>query len=68
MLEIGTGEFDDIIEDIKQKNLSRNNMPKLIVGTGLSICYGVLGMSALVFHLNRKILSWKEEEGALTKT
>ena len=61
MLEIGIEEFDDIIEDIKQKNLSRNNMPKLIVGTGLSICYGVPGMSALAKHLNRRIMFSKDD-------
>lgn len=60
-LELGTEEFDEIIEDIKQKNLSRNHMPKLVVGTGLSICYGVPGMSALATYLNRKIVSSKDD-------
>ena len=32
-LEIHSEIFDDIVEDIKQRNLSRNNMPKIIVGT-----------------------------------
>lgn len=50
-LEIQSENFDDIVEDIKQRNLSRNNMPKLIVGTGLSIIYGVPGMKDLAEHL-----------------
>ena len=44
--------FDEIVEDIKQKNLSRSNMPKIVVGTGLSLTYGVPGMKALAQHLN----------------
>lgn len=54
-LEIHSDTFDDIVEDIKQRNLSRNNMPKLIVGTGLSIIYGVPGMKALAEHLGKEI-------------
>ena len=54
-LEIQSDTFDEIVEDIKQRNLSKNNMPKLIVGTGLSIIYGIPGMSALAKHLNKKI-------------
>ena len=45
-LEIHSEIFDEIVEDIKQRNLSRNRMPKLIIGTGLSIVYGIPGMSA----------------------
>ena len=60
-IELGTEDFDEIIEDIKQKNLSRNHMPKLVVGTGLSICYGVPGMSALATYLNCKIASSKDD-------
>lgn len=48
-------EFDRVIEDIKQANLSRSNMPKLIVGTGLSVAYGVPGMAKLSKYLSRKI-------------
>lgn len=54
-LEIHSDTFDDIVEDIKQRNLSRNNMPKLIVGTGLSALYGVPGMKALTEHLEKEI-------------
>lgn len=54
-LEIYSDTFDDIVEDIKQRNLSRNCMPKLIVGTGLSMIYGVPGMKALADHLGKEI-------------
>lgn len=56
-LEIHSEIFDEIVEDIKQKNLSRNNMPKLIIGTGLSVIYGVPGMGALADHLEKEINS-----------
>lgn len=54
-LEIHSDSFDNIVEDIKQRNLSRNSMPKLIVGTGLSMIYGVPGMKALAEHLGKEI-------------
>lgn len=54
-LEIHSDIFDEIVEDIKQRNLSRNNMPKLIVGTGLSVIYGVPGMRDLAEHLAKEI-------------
>lgn len=54
-LETNSDIFDDIVEDIKQRNLSRNNMPKLIVGTGLSVTYGVPGMRELAEHLAKEI-------------
>lgn len=54
-LETHSERFDDIVEDIKQKNLSRNNMPKLIIGTGLSILYEIPGMKELTRHLDDKI-------------
>lgn len=60
-LETSSDLFDGIVEDIKQKNLSRNNMPKLIVGTGLSIIYGVPGMSALAKYLDKEISESKDE-------
>lgn len=43
-LNIDSDVFDEIVEDIKKNNLSRSNMPKLIIGTGLSLIYGVPGM------------------------
>jgi hypothetical protein len=54
-LELDSDLFDEIVEDIKKKNLSRDNMPKLIVGTGLSMIYGVPGMKELTRKLNREI-------------
>ena len=53
--------FDEIVEDIKQKNLSRSNMPKIVVGTGLSLTYGVPGMKALAQHLNEEICQFTDE-------
>ncbi|MCI8363619.1 MAG: AAC(3) family N-acetyltransferase [Eubacterium sp.] len=54
-IEIHSERFDDIVEDIKQRNLSRNNMSKLIIGTGLSILYGIPGMKELAEHLDKEI-------------
>ncbi len=54
-IETHSEHFDDIVEDIKQRNLSRNNMPKLIIGTGLSILYGIPGMKELAEHLDKEI-------------
>ncbi len=54
-LEISAEGFDDIVEDIKERNLSRNNMPKLVIGTGLSILYGIPGMKELTRHLDKEI-------------
>ena len=54
-LNVGQDVFDDIVEEIKQKNLSRNNMPKLIIGTGLSVVYGVPGMKELAKYLHKYI-------------
>lgn len=56
-LDVKTDVFDDVVEDIKQRNLSRNNMPKLIVGTGLSVIYGVPGMKSLAEQLNNEIVN-----------
>lgn len=44
--------FNDIIEEIKQNNLSRNKFPKLIIGTGLSIVYKIPGMKKLAEELD----------------
>ena len=61
-LEIHSEFFDDIVEDIKQRNLSRNNMPKIIVGTGLSVIYGVPGMKKLSEHLAKEIAQSSDEK------
>lgn len=54
-LDIQSDDFNEIVEDIKQRNLSKNNMPKLIIGTGLSLIYGVPGMQKLAEHLTNEI-------------
>lgn len=54
-IKVHSDIFDEIAQDIKQRNLSRNNMPKLIVGTGLSVVYGVPGMAKLAKYLNKEI-------------
>ena len=54
-IEVKSENFDDIVEDIKQRNLSRNYMPKLIIGTGLSAIYKVPGMKELAEHLEEEI-------------
>lgn len=54
-LDVHSDIFDEIIEDIKQRNLSRGNMPKLIIGTGLSIIYGIPGMKKLAAYLAEEI-------------
>ena len=61
-IDIHSEAFDDIVEDIKQRNLSKNNMPKLIVGTGLSMIYGVPGMKALAEQLDREISQSRDEQ------
>ena len=54
-LDIHSDVFDEIVEDIKNNNLSRNNMPKLVIGTGLSLIYGVPGMKALAEYLDKEL-------------
>ena len=61
-LETHSKRFDEIVEDIKQRNLSRNNMPKLIIGTGLSILYKIPGMKDLTEHLDKEIKKVSETD------
>lgn len=61
-LNIDSDVFDEIVEDIKKNNLSRSNMPKLIIGTGLSLIYGVPGMKQLAAYLNQEIQNSKEND------
>lgn len=61
-LYVGQNVFDDIVEEIKQKNLSRNNMPKLIIGTGLSVVYGVPGMKELSGYLHKHMNELPEQD------
>lgn len=60
-LEINSEFFDEVVEDIKRKNLSKDNMPKLIVGTGLSVIYGVPGMWELTKRLDEEITQSSDE-------
>ena len=69
-------EFDDIVVNLKNDVLSRNNIPKIILGTGLSASYGVPGMWELSEELKRKLevhpvgkikKAWKEKETAIDK-
>ena len=64
-INIQLEEFDVIIDDIKRRNLSRDNMPKLIVGTGLSCIYGVPGMKELANHLNQEIVKSTDDIKAM---
>lgn len=54
LINIEKEEFESIFLDIKERYLSKNNFPKLIVGTGLSIAMGVPGMSKLAERLEEK--------------
>ena len=54
-ISLGDEKLDEIIEDIKEKNLARNSFPKLIVGTGLSASFGVHGMSKLSTQLEKNL-------------
>lgn len=62
LMKTSSDLFDEIVEDIKQRNLSRNNMPKLIVGTGLSIMYGVPGMNSLAGYLDNEFKKSKDTD------
>lgn len=54
-LVLGSEEFDNIIINIKNNNLSRSNLPKLVVGTGLSASFNVPGMVRLAEQLNKEL-------------
>ena len=68
-------EFDNIVITIKNNILSKNNMPKLIIGTGLSASCGVPGMWELAEELKQKLRehedvdikeAWKKKEKPIT--
>ena len=61
-MDIHSDIFDEIVEDIKKNNLSRNIMPKIIVGTGLSLIYGIPGMKALAEYLGKEIKKSKDTD------
>ncbi|QIK86632.1 hypothetical protein G7061_08420 [Erysipelothrix sp. HDW6B] len=48
-------ELINALQSIKDKFFTNNNMPKLVVGSGLSISYGIQGMEELQEHLNSKM-------------
>ena len=53
-LDINGDNFNTIYADIKERYLSRTSFPKIIVGTGLSISFGVAGMVGLSDKLEKK--------------
>lgn len=61
-LDMQKDVFDEIVEEIKHRNLSRDNMPKLIIGTGLSVVYGIPGMDRLAEYLQKEFSSSKEPD------
>ena len=50
-------QFKKIYSDLKQRFLSREYFPKLIIGTGLSVSMGIPGMVELGEELNIKLSS-----------
>ncbi|MCJ1973066.1 conserved hypothetical protein [Lactococcus piscium] len=61
LLRITDNEFVDIFSDIKKRYLSKNNFPKLIVGSGLSVSFGISGMTGLSIELNKRFEATKNE-------
>lgn len=47
-------KYGAIIQNIKEKYLSKSFMPKLILGTGLSVTYKIPGMNALYEQLSKE--------------
>lgn len=46
--------YDEVVEGIRSNNLSRDNFPKLVLGTGLSAIYNLPGMKALALALKEE--------------
>lgn len=61
-LNIHSTVFDEIAEEIKRNHLSRNSMPKLIIGTGLSLTYGIPGMKKLAGYLQKEMKKSKDAD------
>ena len=68
--------FNNIVIELKTDNLSRSNMPKMIVGTGLSASFQVPGMKQLAAELKNKLdrhddsrvrTLWREKVPAIDK-
>lgn len=53
-IKIDSNEFEQVFINIKQRYLSRPRLPKLIVGTGLSISMNIPGMFDLAKKLNEE--------------
>ena len=51
-LEDNASLFNTIVLDMKEKYLSKLHYPKLVLGTGLSLCFGLPGMKLLSEKLN----------------
>lgn len=47
VLDSNSDQFNEIIQNIKEQYLSKDNFPKLVLGTGLSMVYKLPGMSSL---------------------
>lgn len=65
-LIVDSEDFNPIFEDIKSRYLSRNNFPKLIIGSGLSVSMGIPGMHKLADKLAEVFLN--EEDHSLKET
>lgn len=59
---IDSEEFNNVVITIKNNVLSKNNFPKLIVGTGLSASCGVPGMGKLSEELKRKLGTHEDDD------
>lgn len=59
-LNIGDAKLDEIVEAIKENSLSRNNFPRIIVGTGMSASFGVPGMWKLANELENVLSKHKD--------
>lgn len=75
-LSYQSDEFNSIVIALKNDILSRNNMPKLIIGTGLSASFGVPGMKELATELKKHFdnctdttlkKAWKEKEADIDR-
>lgn len=65
--EIGDERLLEIIQRVKETHLSRAHFPRLIVGTGLSISYGIAGMEALYNALEEYFLNLDGNDPMLIK-
>ncbi|HBI92575.1 MAG TPA: hypothetical protein DDY58_09125 [Terrisporobacter glycolicus] len=59
-LDVKEDEFNPIFSQIKERYLSSDNFPKLIIGTGLSIAMNVPGMAKLAEKLEEEFDKCKD--------